>query len=513
MKKTKEQGITLVALVITIIVLLILAGVALSALFGNSSIIDNANYAVTEYNKSVDTDQNVITSVEGLFAKYMGGEQPATGDDDDDDDAQPAPFQEQYDSMLTAQDRIVQDLFTYSTTEATTEGENGTAIVTGINWARFVDSNNPNDFKIVSSNLVYGGITEYIISVTTPAKKAEIASDLRRLIVPFEITINDKTYDVKSINMHESIEFVNTETEDFEYDFGEYIEQGYNYYIPCLASGSYYSYFGATETDTSYLIIPNSVESIDGIDFLPRDNILFAQNSGVREIPSNFLSYKSCTSYITLPRTLNSIGENAFREAHALTSIVIPEGITTISSGAFHDCVSLESVTLPSTLTTIGYEAFYRCHYFETLTIPNSVTTIEDGAFNYCSFGTLNLPATWTTIGTTFSCCDIQTLNIPEGVITIGDSAFSGCFSLTSVNIPEGVTTIGDHAFDNCYDLRSVTLPSTLQTIGEFIFNDCYLRSVTWNNNVYTDSYDLEEDLIEAGVNCDTNAFSGVYFY
>ena len=46
MRVTKEQGITLIALVITIIVLLILAGVALATLTGNTSIIDNANYSV-----------------------------------------------------------------------------------------------------------------------------------------------------------------------------------------------------------------------------------------------------------------------------------------------------------------------------------------------------------------------------------------------------------------------------------------------------------------------------------
>ena len=82
MRLTKEQkGITLIALVITIIVLLILAGVALATLTGNSSIIDNANYAVTEYNKSAGNDQNVLNQVENLFAKYMG-ESSNPGDDD-----------------------------------------------------------------------------------------------------------------------------------------------------------------------------------------------------------------------------------------------------------------------------------------------------------------------------------------------------------------------------------------------------------------------------------------------
>ena len=83
MRLTKEQkGITLIALVITIIVLLILAGVALATLTGNGSIIDNANYAVTEYNKSAGNDQNVLNQVENLFAKYMG-ESSNEGDDDE----------------------------------------------------------------------------------------------------------------------------------------------------------------------------------------------------------------------------------------------------------------------------------------------------------------------------------------------------------------------------------------------------------------------------------------------
>ena len=49
-KMNKQKGITLIALVITIIVLLILAGVAISTLTGNDSIINNAGTAVEKYN-------------------------------------------------------------------------------------------------------------------------------------------------------------------------------------------------------------------------------------------------------------------------------------------------------------------------------------------------------------------------------------------------------------------------------------------------------------------------------
>ena len=52
----KQSGITLLALIITIIVLLILAGVALNTLFGSNGIISNSKYAQEEYIKSAEKD-------------------------------------------------------------------------------------------------------------------------------------------------------------------------------------------------------------------------------------------------------------------------------------------------------------------------------------------------------------------------------------------------------------------------------------------------------------------------
>ena len=52
MRKRQENGITLIALVITIIVLLILAGVAIATLTGDNSIIKKANDAKVENEKA-----------------------------------------------------------------------------------------------------------------------------------------------------------------------------------------------------------------------------------------------------------------------------------------------------------------------------------------------------------------------------------------------------------------------------------------------------------------------------
>ena len=52
MKKTENKGITLIALVITIIVLLILAGVSIAMLTGQNGILTQAQNAKTQNQRS-----------------------------------------------------------------------------------------------------------------------------------------------------------------------------------------------------------------------------------------------------------------------------------------------------------------------------------------------------------------------------------------------------------------------------------------------------------------------------
>ena len=44
----------------------------------------------------------------------------------------------------------------------------------------------------------------------------------------------------------------------------------------------------------------------------------------------------------------------------------------------------------------------------------------------------------------------IEFKGVTHSVTSIGNSAFSGCFGLTSVSIPNSVTSIGREAFRNC---------------------------------------------------------------
>ena len=70
----KTKGITLIALVITIIVLLILAGVALATLTGQGNIIENAENSVAQYNNSVTDEQKLLNEIEKQLIKHTNGE-------------------------------------------------------------------------------------------------------------------------------------------------------------------------------------------------------------------------------------------------------------------------------------------------------------------------------------------------------------------------------------------------------------------------------------------------------
>ena len=73
MKVKETKGITLIALVITIVVLLILAGVVIATLNGNDNIIKNANTAVGKYNEKANEEQGILNSLEEKLREYTNG--------------------------------------------------------------------------------------------------------------------------------------------------------------------------------------------------------------------------------------------------------------------------------------------------------------------------------------------------------------------------------------------------------------------------------------------------------
>ena len=69
----KEKGITLIALVVTIVVLLILAGVSVNALFGNSGIIEKAKEAQNKMNQATQKDLDAINELNNWIDGKING--------------------------------------------------------------------------------------------------------------------------------------------------------------------------------------------------------------------------------------------------------------------------------------------------------------------------------------------------------------------------------------------------------------------------------------------------------
>ena len=241
------------------------------------------------------------------------------------------------------------------------------------------------------------------------------------------------------------------------------------------------------------------------------DGINYKLNS---ETMTASVTWGSYAGDITIPSTVNgysvtSIGDYAFTDCEALTSVTIPNSVTSIGEWAFGNCIALTSITIPSSVTSIGWSAFTGCTALasisvdsdntafdsrdncnaiiqkadntlivgcKTTTIPNTVTRIGNEAFKNCTALTsIDIPNSVTNIGNdAFSeCIGLTTITIANSVTSIGDGAFARCIALPTIIIPSSVTSIGRYAFFGCDALNSVIIPSSVISIGEKAFYDC----------------------------------------
>ena len=172
-----------------------------------------------------------------------------------------------------------------------------------------------------------------------------------------------------------------------------------------------------------------------------------AEAAAVADLGEVFRGNTTITSFNELQyfTSLTTIGDNAFRECTALTSVTIPEGVQHIGYWAF--CESgLTSITLPEGITNFCNAVFAGCRSLTSVEWPSDMTEIADYTFYQCS--------------------SLTSIHIPDGVTTIGHSAFRES-GLESIAFPNSVTNIGSYVFDDCNNLTTVTMPASVITFDE----------------------------------------------
>ncbi len=234
--------------------------------------------------------------------------------------------------------------------------------------------------------------------------------------------------------------------------------------------------------------------------------------------PSPF-SFNQELTKVVLPEELTHIGDNAFYEDYALTSITI-EATTppTLGGNAFANC-RLSAIYIPNN-TLLAYQQAWGAEYSyvnnETVLTLHVETpgTLEDLIFDAGTrpINIVKLTLTGTLNEDDFTCMretmtslvdvDLSEITntsgvnfngkgrlvriiLPTNLSSIGDDAFSGCRSLTSVTIPNSVTSIGNWVFKGCSSLTSITIPNCVTSIGANAFEYCSsLTSITIPNSV-----------------------------
>lgn len=83
--KNNVKGITLIALVVTIIVLLIIAGVSINLIIGNNGIFSRAHNATSTWQMAEENEKNAINNLESWIDQTIGEDSESSGTVDPSD--------------------------------------------------------------------------------------------------------------------------------------------------------------------------------------------------------------------------------------------------------------------------------------------------------------------------------------------------------------------------------------------------------------------------------------------
>ena len=491
-----ERGITLIALVITIIVLLILAGVSISMITGDNGILNRAGEASfksemsaikeeLEMYKAQKTMENLDFEAGTLYASNQDGS-------------------------------------LYYNTKPTSEKGNIKTILPSAN------QNYLDNIEIITGEIVYK---------TTDMTEIGWLEDIGIQINPYNIT-EDGT--LISSNSNLALMDENTGTLVLPST------------VKKIGAGAC-----ANVSGLKTIIIPGRVKEIEADAFSYNTDLeTVIMEDGVEIIGPR--AFQACISLTTIemPNSITQIGREAFLTNRKLSNVTLSNGLLVIPGGCFQGCNSLQEINIPEGVTELQGASFSSCSSLTTVNIPSSVTTIGDTAFNgdgnltniNIAEGNTNFTFSNGVLlgdnGTTIkiileSAIDGNTFTVPDGVTTLSNYQLNAFSNATSVKIPasvtslaplfitryitdveidsnntsyvadgkaiytpdrktlvryygsdtevelsEGLTTIGIKAFFST-KITSIKLPETLEVIGSYAFQDCgQLKSLSLGKNV-----------------------------
>ena len=220
---------------------------------------------------------------------------------------------------------------------------------------------------------------------------------------------------------------------------------------------------------------------------------LLTDPEGFLVLSGILFAYYGDSAEVRIPDGVKHIREDAFsrencRRPDRIEKLSVPSSVESIGEGAFQACVNLKDIELPPGIR-VGAEVFSSC---EKLADGNSFLIRNGTAYAWYGSGeTVTVPEGVKALGgSIFAGKRIRSAVLPEGLERIGDSAFENCCLLEHVSIPGSLRELGSEAFRNCLCLTGLALPDTVERKGKSIFAGCKALAdkegfVIWDHTLY----------------------------
>ena len=446
-KKVKtEKGITILILVITIIVLLILAGITISAITGDNGLIQNAGKA--KESAEIDSEKE---AVETATVEAMG--------------------KNKYGNVVRSelQEELNKDLGDGIT--SVLDGDNEEYIVKFIQSERYYTVNANGDVEYIK---VTNG--EKVLTVQCVDSKNQILSEYQYMILQDQYS--KKAPEIAGYVPHEEI--ISGEiTEDTTITF------------------MYYLIFSNDDT-----LVFTGLDQSGDITTTESQIVSYMVGDGSSTY-GNGLKEKEISGVLKIPETYNGkkvtrIGQNAFKENNNIFRVEISDNIERIDLYAFNRANNMESLVIGKNVTNIGNYSFWHCGNLKSVTFKNNNDCWGVTSFGGCGNWTeINIDNTNTAYkvednilysadGKILKLCPRGRTGefvVPETVEIIDQNAFAYTYSLSNIVITNNVKQINTNAFNSSY-IKSIVIGESVQNIGTGAVNHCrYLKSVTINSS------------------------------
>ena len=401
MKKRVEKGITLIALVITIIVLLILASVTISVLWGENGMITKAQEA---------NFKTEIAKIDERFKIYLGEKK-----------LQDQEFEK---GTLNAGET---SLF-YNTKKKSETGSIYT-VLSGM------EKKIVKDFEIIKGEMFY---------FTQNKKEAQWALEMGLKTNPYEII--DGVLISSDKNLFLMDEGTGTIT------IPERVKE--------VGEGTFAKLEGMKK-----IIIPPTCKKINanafnGNDTLEEVVILSDGNKGLETIAS--YAFKDCVHLktISMPNTVKELGYGVFWNCSALVNVQLSNQIEVLYSHLFANCVALREIKIPDGIKEIGGFLFQGATSLTKISLPRTLEKIDSNCFydatsslediNLSSEnqhfivenGILLLKNKTQMYVITKQAVQGNTFTVPNGITYIGSGVLMPFWNIKKVMIPESVNEI-----------------------------------------------------------------------